>query len=161
MRRLARWFVRTAAGRRLLLALALLAVWFGWTIAPPRPLREWTTASAEPYDWLVTPDGTRLAWVAWRQVQWPHLHMSPPIVEYGPLRLWDLATGREAPAVGDNGPTNTPVTLRATPDGAGLLVTRRVDDANEVALQLWDPATGRQRWSTLIATTARTEPHAN
>jgi hypothetical protein len=150
---LRRWRQRLTGpiGRRLLLALALTAAWLAWLILPPRPLREWATVSAEPRDWLLTPDRTRLACVTARYVKTLQPGRSiKGAAEYGAVRVWDLATGRERLTDGAGQPTNTPVTLRVAPDGSWLLVTRQIDRPEEVALQLWDTATGRERWSTPI-----------
>jgi hypothetical protein len=150
MRRLARWCVRTAAGRRVLLALAVAAAWLAWALTPPRPLREWTTASLEPADWLLTPDRTRFACITKRNITIDLRSFLGPIPEYGPVRLWDLATGQELLTAGVDQPTNTAVTMRVAPDGSWLLTTRRLHGPDEVVMQLWDTATGRERWSTPI-----------
>jgi WD40 repeat protein len=137
--------------RIVLLALAVAGAWLGWAYAPPRPLRGWATASREPVGWecRLTPDRTRLACLTHRQHQY-NVRMVP---EYGPVRLWDLDTGRERlHVVADSKEGYVPVTTQLAPDGSWLLTARPGQAGPEgVRLQLWDTDTGRERWSTFIS----------
>src|SRR5262249_29972729 len=135
-------------GRRILLSLALAAAWLRWAVLPPWPLREWTTASLQPAGWLLSPDRTQIVCATVRTIYVGRGSMID--TQYGPVRLWDLTTGRERLTAGANQPTFLPITLRFAPDGSWLLLTRRLERPDEVALQLWDTATGRERWSTPI-----------
>src|SRR5262249_54495829 len=140
-----------------LLALALAAVWLAWAVLPTRPLREWATVSREPDDWRLTPDRTRLACTTRILRGDINLGAEP---EYGPVRLWDLATGRERLTPGANQPML--VTLRMAPDGTWLLIALEPPGPDgEVALQLWDIQTGRERWSTTILSTLGDQLPAN
>src|SRR4051812_33926734 len=101
IRRCARWWLGTPGGRRALLALALAAAWAWWAYAPPRPVAEWTVASAVPVEWQLARDRTCLACRTLRDVPIAPGTSAP---EYGPLRLWDLASGRQLLAVGAEEP---------------------------------------------------------
>jgi WD40 repeat protein len=128
----------------MLLALALAATWLAWLILPPRPLREWATVSRSLNEAYLSPDRTRLVGTTYRSFWVPH---QPSVPEFGPVRLWDLATGHERLTAGSGPSATAPFTLRLAPDGSWLLTKRPLEVPGQVALQLWDTETGRERWS--------------
>ena len=115
-----RWLRRLTAplGRRGLLALALAAAWAWWAWAPLAPVRSWSVTPDIGVLVAFSRDGTTVVTVA-----------AFPWGRAGPVRLWDLATGRERFRVLD---ANAP-TPRAylAPDNSWLLT---VDAKNGLIL---------------------------
>jgi WD40 repeat protein len=125
-----RWLRRLTgpAGRRVLLALAVVAAWVGWAVAPPRPLVD-RDAVCESVDRVtLSPDGTRLFAVG----------ISGQVKQSArdSLRLWDAASGRELTAVRDLRLSNS----QFTPDGRWLVAQGSGD-----VISIRDAADGRLR----------------
>src|SRR5947209_14297213 len=86
--RLLRRLVTRPNGRALLLLALLAAAWFGWALWPRRPLVRWTRPAGPLRRAVLAPDRRSLL-----------------TEEKGstslPIRLWELATGRELIPAGE------------------------------------------------------------
>jgi WD40 repeat protein len=147
MRRLWRWTGGTTTGRRILLAAAVAAGWVAWILLPPRPINEWTTTSRHPSEWFLTADRMRLVCLTVRHHFFDANFASAR--EYGPIRVWDLATGRERLTVAGDGNWGDAPRMWAAQDGGSLLTTRPGLPGNDT-LHLWNLETGLERWSAPI-----------
>lgn len=129
------------AGRRVLLAAAIAAAWGWWAYAPLRPLASWSsiqTDSPWPPVWpRVSPDGATFVEVSDRVLR-SRLTGAEPNHMLGPVRLWDLPSGRERVSIPNTGDTDRRAVLG--PDGSWLLV-----HCMRLGLTLWDARTGELR----------------
>jgi WD40 repeat protein len=150
-----RWLGRLTGpvGRRLLLALALVAAWLVWALTPPRPRVQWDIPATSIDRCALTANGRVL--VVLPQSGMPGLPSGglPHFDRSDLVQHWDLATGRQRLHVSTRGP-NTEVRGFA-PDGSWLLV----DDRDR--LRVLDGATGSERaafdrWEFAIAPDGRT-----
>jgi dipeptidyl aminopeptidase/acylaminoacyl peptidase len=125
---LQRWLRRLTGplGRRVLLALAVVAAWVWWVWGPLAPVRSWGVSSDVARPVGFSRDGTTAITVSGLQQS------------AGPVRLWDVATGRERLKVLD-ADAPWPIPFLA-PDNSWLLT---LDAKN--GLVLWDTATGKVR----------------
>ena len=137
MRRFGRWT------GRLLLATLVAAAWAAWVVLPPRPVSEWATTSRLPVRSMLTKDRTRLVCEEYRMAY----YAMNSTQEYGPVRMWDLASGRELVRAFDGPrPYTMPIGFRAAPDGSWLLVGNDWSSTfTPAGWQLFDPATGGKR----------------
>jgi WD40 repeat protein len=134
-------------GRRTLLLLAVSSAWATWTFVPPRPISEWTTTSRHPVDCFLTADRSRLVCLTARYHFIGDSFASVP--EHGPLRVWDLATGRERLTVPGDGRWSDRPRMWTARDASWLLANWPLTPGNDT-LRLWDLETGHERWSTQI-----------
>jgi WD40 repeat protein len=137
MRRLWRWTGGSAIGRRALLAVGVAAAWLWWDWAPMRPLTAWTAPEFDTYTLRVSADASTLVTIS------PPPPVPPGDTWYttrGPVRLWDMATGRVRACIPHHG--DKEAFQRLGPDGGWMLIHGQ--GAYE-DLSLWDPATGRLR----------------
>jgi WD40 repeat protein len=103
-----------------------------------RPRAEFTLPDAPEYC-EASADGSTVAVASARTKEnWPGFSVEG---NYGPVRILDLATGRERACVGEAG--RQFLTLSLSPDGAWLAV-----EDGRGNLELWDTATGRL-WDTI------------
>ncbi len=137
MKRLLRWWLGTANGRLLLLALVLTGAWAGaYPATPPlRPLATWTFPEDDAKNVSLSQDGSTLILSGaivgsaggFRTSDWST-----------PVRLLDAVTGRERLRIQDQKVRLSD--LRFAPDSSWLLLQDSLG-----GLTLWDAATGRQR----------------
>jgi WD40 repeat protein len=122
-------------GRQALLMLAIAVAWAWWAWAPFRPLASWTAAEFDTYTLNVSADASTLVTIAPPP---PNIPEDTGFISRGPVRLWDMAAGRERACIPHHG--DKEAFCRLGPDGAWLLIHGQGDYGD---LSLWDPATGR------------------
>ena len=135
--RIAMRFLIGPGGRMLFIVGVVIAAWIWWAWTPLAPLASWTISEYESAMTECSRDASTLITVASSTHRAPYGGIPQSILD-GPIRIWDLAAGRERVSIPVSGPPFRFVRLAA--DGSWLLT---VDE--NWTFKLWDPAAGRFR----------------
>ncbi len=140
MRRLWRWTGGSTTGRRVLLTMAVVAMWIAWAVIPASPAVSWSCAAGEPDGFELTPDGGTIVHTA--GLSYGEIVSMPSFMSryiHLPSRICDAVTGRQRFELFTHEGMGARIAGFA-PDGSWLFVDQEADNT----ARLLDATDGRE-----------------